>query len=442
MYFVFYIFSNAFRDQFKDISSTLGFRSPAALASRIYSQSDEDCHKLLLDYYHTKFGVRLSEYIKLPEQQGMDSKKKDNDREKNGKGTEERNKPRAGAAKGKKNQGKRNVSAVHHGQMTTARERRRVPSKGLRFESDASNDSEERYGEDVLQSDSDDEEYGAVVPRKVKAGRGRRRVAVQSESRRGKNHRSRRGMVSHEVYQELFGDEEEDFETMFRKVIAKDHGGKAAPVRTLDKAANHRQPNQTAGIEKHNDDANTTPSTTHTGAEKKGEKTSGSNPGVASSESERSNLLKRDQSLSFLDDIFLTSSKAAKRKPPPKKASAKRDKTITTMIDSESTAFGGGVTSDDTFDLMSKVKVGKEKYLESDNTAGTTLFTRTRVSRNIHVETFMDTASDDCDDAALWKRNTTFVPRQTLFDNSDESEDSESLFVANTNFKGVSRDIT
>ena len=440
-----------YRDQFKDISSTLGFRSPAALASHIHAQSDEDCHKLLLDYYHTKFGVRLSEYIKLPEQQGMDSRKKDDDREKNGRGREERNKPRAGAAKEKKNQGKKNVSAVHRGQRTTARGRRRAPSKGLRFESDASNDSEERYGEDVLESDSDDEEYGAVVPRKVKAGRGRRRVAVQSESGRGKNRRSRRGMVSHEVYQELFGDEEEDFETMFRKVIAKDHSGKAAPERSLDTATNHRQPNQTAGIEKRNDDANTTPSTTHTGAEKKGEKTSGSNPGVVSSESERSNLLKRDQSLSFLDDIFLTSSKAAKRKPPPKKAkrkpppkkaSAKRDKTITTTTDSESTAFGGGVTSDDTFDLMSKVKVGKEKYLESDNTAGTTLFTRTRVSRNIHVETFMDTASDDCNDAALWKRNTTFVPRQTLFDNSDESEDSESLFVANTNFKGVSRDIT
>ncbi|XP_041475305.1 DNA excision repair protein ERCC-6-like 2 [Lytechinus variegatus] len=392
------------RDQFADMASVLDFKNPSALASHIQGLSDEGCLHLLLSYNKSKYGVDFDEFVKLPTQPSESRKALEDS--KAGKEGAKRSSLSSTRSRGR-GKVRRDTEAKR---SEVARGRGRKAAVGLEFESRSSDDS--------FNLDSDDIE---VVHPPVKKRNSRTKPATSGRGKERRRGRRIGGMMSHEVYQELFDDDSLDefgvgyddlkVDDKSSKAYASDQGSK------VSRKAVRLSPEDKKKINERVE----------------------SNQQSATQESSKDSSLstsypKRQENLSFLDDIFLSDAQKPRRRPPPKKHAAKR---ATAMSELDYMFEAESITDDsrDPYTKVSKVK-GPDGY----TTPGAPVAAQPRVTFDTDV--IMETVPVDDNDGDLWKRNETFLPRQTYFEESEESEDSQSLFAINPKFKSGSGAIT
>ncbi|XP_063962861.1 DNA excision repair protein ERCC-6-like 2 isoform X2 [Lytechinus pictus] len=392
------------RDQFADMASVLDFRKPSALAKHIQGLSDEGCLHLLLSYNKSKYGVDFDEFIKLPTQPRESHKALEDS--KAGKEVAKRSNRSSNRGRGRGN-ARRDTEAKR---PEVACGRRRKAAVGLEFESRSSDDS--------FNLDSDDME---VVRPPVKKRNSRTKPATSGRGKERRRGRRGGGMMSHEVYQELFDDDSlDEFDVGYddwkvdnksSKAYASDQGSKVLRKAVTSSPEEKKHINERV-------------ETNQQGATRESSKDSSSSTSYP----------KRQENLSFLDDIFLSDAQKPRRRPPPKKHAAKR----ATAMSELDYMFEAESITDNSCDPYMKVLKGKGS--EGNTTPGAAVVTKSRAAFDTDV--IMETVPVDDSDGDLWKRNETFLPRQTYFEESEESEDSESLFVTNPKFKSGSGAIT
>ncbi|XP_071481767.1 uncharacterized protein [Diadema antillarum] len=444
------------REQFWDMSELLDFGSMTSLARHVQECSEEDCLKLLLTYYRKKYSIDFDEFITLPptlkrEVSQAESKKKGKKKE-DGRRAErprKRSECDAGKEKGRAQRRGREAGGGGRGRERGRRQasrRERKPSRGLVY--DSYSDDEQRgrrsyHDDDVLTSSEDDVGGGTWSNKRQKKAE-----AKMASTKTRKCKQASRGKACHEVYQELFDDETHDDVDHNREVNAarrKTNVCKNSPHKTTDLSSGILSGNHQIAKESEGKDPQTVLQFQRNGENPESDNTRTAD-GKQSSETPDSTSLRKEQNMSFLDDIFLADSGTSKRKPPPRRPLTGRDKS------------SGGSTSPYTFDWLGEtVPVSPErsplwrstgKTLAGARTFAATLSTATDTSANLpsacsDFGTTSDLTGDS--DASLWKRNSTYVPGQTLFapgqtlcaDSLSSSEESESLFTGVTPFKSV-----
>ncbi|XP_030852582.1 DNA excision repair protein ERCC-6-like 2 [Strongylocentrotus purpuratus] len=406
------------RDQFKDMASVLaGFSRPSALATHIQGLSDEGCLKLLLSYNKSKYGVDFDEFIKLPTQPSNSAKSSGNTG--TGKERGEKSKPTLAETRGRgRGKGRRESRAKRRGVAPIGRRKAAV---GLEFVGTSSDDS--------AHIDSDDME--GTLPSVKRSNSRTKSGRLEREMEKGRRkRRSGGGMVSHEVYQELFDDDSSDECVAGHedaKIYRTDAGNRHSRAIASENCG--KKSKVVRSTDEQNKDVYERVEITQQETMQEGSKDDALSTARP----------KTDESMSFLDDIFLSDARTPRRRPPPKKHVARRDKSITMATSESDSIFVAESITEERCDPNSRVSKEKDRVFEDNATVGSTLFNRSRVP--FETDVIMDTVVDN-DDGDLWKRNETFLPQQTYFEESEESEDSESLFVSNPKFKSGSGAIT
>eukprot|EP00057_Strongylocentrotus_purpuratus_P009054 XP_011663528.1 PREDICTED: uncharacterized protein LOC100890967 [Strongylocentrotus purpuratus] len=407
------------RDQFKDMASVLaGFRSPSALATHIQGLSDEGCLKLLLSYNKSKYDIDFDEFIKLPTQPTNGPKSSGDTGTRKEKG--EMSKPTLVETKGRgrgRGRGRRESRAKRREVAPVGRWK---AAAGLEFEGTLSDDS----------AHIDSEDMEGTRPSVKRSNSRTKSARLEREKEKGRRKRRSGGMVSHEVYQELFDDDSSDeCEEGHEDAKIYRTGAGNRHSKAIASESCRKQSKVVRSTDEQNKDGYERLETTQQETTQEGSKDDALSTARP----------KTDESMSFLDDIFLSDARTPRRRPPPKKHVARRDKSITMATSESDSIFGAESITEERCDPNSRVSKEKDRVFEDNATVGSTLFNRSRVP--FETDVIMDTVVDN-DDGDLWKRNETFLPQQTYFEESEESEDSESLFVSNPKFKSGSGAIT